>query len=320
MGQAGWAEYVFDTSTDSWAQLPPNPLPRDNDRFVVDLNGDVGVFASQRPSQEKVGAAFDFDTWAWRELSPSNRQGFQTWVVDGLAYLAAHGEGAVGGIYNPTTNSWSPLPDAPLNPDWEPFLDGVLGADTFAFGADRPRWVLDAVTGEWVTVEPMPVPGGSTYGSTTSWGRAMFVFGGTRPIGEGNQIPQPVELLNEAWLWTSPVPVPAPPAGAMPFTLHVSNQSFEEPTVVIAVVLNGELLIDQPFDVEGQRNWFTFELELAPGEHVLTAVSDTGVETSMEFSTQAGEPLWAVLDYWFYPDEGGRYFNFETYDEPVGFD
>jgi len=110
-------------------------------------------------------------------------------------------------------------------------------------------------------------------------------------------------------------PAPVPP----PFTLNVSNQSFEDPAVFVTVVLDGEVIVDQNFDVEGQHTWVVFEVDLAPGTHVITATSSTGVEFSEEFVTVADEPRWAVLNYWFDLDEGGRFFDFTVTDEPGGF-
>lgn len=201
-GGSGWADYVFDADTDSWTELPPDPLPRNEDRFVVDLNGDIGVFATQRSSEQKVGVAFDFDTGEWRELARPNSYGYQLWMMDGLGYLAPHLEGEPGGIYDSASDMWSPLPNPPLDDSWHPDLSGVIGVDTAAFGEYDFGWVVDAVNGEWVQIEPRSGPQRVTGGSMTNWGTNMFVFGGERWIGDEDDGDQSVELSNEAWLWT----------------------------------------------------------------------------------------------------------------------
>lgn len=113
------------------------------------------------------------------------------------------------------------------------------------------------------------------------------------------------------------IPEPAPPPP--PFTLHVSNQSFEDSIVGIVVTIDDTIIIDQEFDVEGQHNWISFEPDVGPGQHTLTAVSSTGAEFATEFTLPESGSRFAVLDYWFYPGEGPRSFTFTISDEPIGF-
>jgi hypothetical protein len=110
-------------------------------------------------------------------------------------------------------------------------------------------------------------------------------------------------------------PTPPPP----PLTLYVSNQSFEDANVHIIITVDEIVVVDQNFAVEGQHNWITFEPDLGPGEHTLTATSNTGAELTVEFSTEVGQPRWAVVDYWWYPEEGPRAFTFGISDEPLAF-
>jgi hypothetical protein len=87
-------------------------------------------------------------------------------------------------------------------------------------------------------------------------------------------------------------------------TLYVSNQSFEDPSVQIAISIDGVVVVDETFAVEGQHNWIAFELDVSPGDHILTATSNTGAQLTVEFTTKAGQPRWAVVDYWWYPEDG----------------
>lgn len=113
------------------------------------------------------------------------------------------------------------------------------------------------------------------------------------------------------------IPRPTPPSP--PFTLYVSNQSFEDPAVGITITIDDEIVVDQDFDVDGQHNWITLEPDVAPGEHTLHAASSTGAEFTTDFTIPEGESRWAVLDYWFDPDEDPRNFTFHISDKPIGF-
>jgi len=113
--------------------------------------------------------------------------------------------------------------------------------------------------------------------------------------------------------------MPRPAPASAPFTLYVSNQSFDDPTVRIAISIDDQVVVEQDFDVEGQHNWITFEPEIGPGDHTLSAVSDTGAEYTVDFVVPAAEPRWAVVDYWWYPEQGARQFTFDISDKPIGF-
>jgi hypothetical protein len=113
-----------------------------------------------------------------------------------------------------------------------------------------------------------------------------------------------------------PRPKPPPP----PFTLLISNQSFADSTVAITITLDGETVIDQDFDVDGQHNWVEFTPAVEPGDHTITATSSTGAEFSADFNLPEDEPRWAVIDYWYYPEEGPRRFTFDISDVPLAFD
>jgi hypothetical protein len=113
---------------------------------------------------------------------------------------------------------------------------------------------------------------------------------------------------------------PVPTSPSPPLTLYVSNQSFEDPNVRISIAIDGVVVADQRFAVEGQHNWVEFEPDVPPGDHTLTATSNTGAELSVEFTTTAGQPRWAAVAYWWYPQDGPRRFTFEITDEPIGFE
>jgi hypothetical protein len=144
----------------------------------------------------------------------------------------------------------------------------------------------------------------SSYGAGSRGGRSASPAP-TGPIGDGRA----------SGTGTDARPTPPPP----PLTLYVSNQSFEDPNVRIAISIDGVVVVDQSFAVEDQHNVIAFEPDVPPGDHILTATSNTGAELTVEFTTEAGQPRWAVVDYWRYPEDFPREFTFEIRDEPIGF-
>ncbi len=79
----------------------------------------------------------------------------------------------------------------------------------------------------------------------------------------------------------------------------MSNQSFADPDVVLTVTVDGVDVVEQSFLVEGQHTVTSFGLDLAPGEHTVVVVSDSGATTSETFQLPAEASLWVYVDYWF---------------------
>lgn len=100
--------------------------------------------------------------------------------------------------------------------------------------------------------------------------------------------------------------------------LFVSNQSFVDDPVRITVSIDGIEVVDQEFVVEGQHTWVSFPLALPPGRHELVATSGTGARLTEQLRT--GERRrYAVINYWNYQDEDGRFLDWRIQDEPVAF-
>lgn len=110
-----------------------------------------------------------------------------------------------------------------------------------------------------------------------------------------------------------------PAAGEV--VMFVSNQSFADSKVSIAIIVDDTVVVDDIFDVGDQHEWMAFSLDdLEPGVHTLEARSGTQASFAGTFTVLADEPLWLVINYWNYPGNGdGRYFSFNESDEPVEF-
>lgn len=82
------------------------------------------------------------------------------------------------------------------------------------------------------------------------------------------------------------------------YHLQISNQSFANEEVPIRIVIDGDVLIDDVFAVEGQHSWTDYGLALAPGEHRLEAVSDDGGRFSTTLSVSAEQDTFGQLLFW----------------------
>lgn len=92
-----------------------------------------------------------------------------------------------------------------------------------------------------------------------------------------------------------------------PLIVRVSNQSFDDSDVNLSATLDGVALCDQVFAVAGQHAVTLFGVDVAPGSHTLTVVSDSGAEVQQAFDLPAGEQRWLVVDYWYFdPDTEGE--------------
>jgi hypothetical protein len=111
-----------------------------------------------------------------------------------------------------------------------------------------------------------------------------------------------------------------PPPASPSFTLLVSNQSFDLDPVDIVIRLDGQIAVAGDFRVEGQHTWLPFELDVAPGAHTISAVSETGdAELAMSFAMD--ERKWGVVMFWYDDaDDGGRQLTFSLSDEQPLFD
>jgi hypothetical protein len=107
------------------------------------------------------------------------------------------------------------------------------------------------------------------------------------------------------------------------FILYVSNQSFAVNPVDIKVYIDGQVAVEQEFEVGDQHNWQAFHYSLPHGTHQLQVQSQKG-QAKLQEEFEVKSRHWAVLDYWFYPDTHyeptAKHFAFGVSDKPVYFD
>lgn len=99
--------------------------------------------------------------------------------------------------------------------------------------------------------------------------------------------------------------------------LYVSNQSFEDTSVPITVVVDGVTVVDGDFAVEDQHHWIEFPLALEAGSHEVTARSESGATLRESFETSVDGPRYAVIDHWGKGSDARFSWLFQA--EPIGF-
>lgn len=84
--------------------------------------------------------------------------------------------------------------------------------------------------------------------------------------------------------------------------LYVTNQSFAMSPVDIRVAIDGDVVVDQSFDVGSQHTFVRFPLEVDAGEHEIVASARGGEVTARETFT-IDRKLWGVVEFWYYPPD-----------------
>jgi hypothetical protein len=207
-------DYVYRPDERTWTELPADPLGAGFDRAMAWTGRELVLFdhkivpnpGADGPSVTRA-AAFDPASGRWRRLPDSSLLGTGPWLAEGGKLIAPALGGAdggqvgnwgrtypYGGVLDPAAGTWSPLPDAPGA--------GTGGGHGSAFGAvsavyaERPGPVLNAATGKWGAIPPLP-QAEVTDSTVVAAGNRMLVFGGARwPDGSK------AELSARAWLWT----------------------------------------------------------------------------------------------------------------------
>ncbi|GAA2383083.1 hypothetical protein Cme02nite_64050 [Catellatospora methionotrophica] len=203
-------DYRYAPSTRSWSELPADPLGAGFDRSMAWTGKHLVLFDHELvPNPGADGppvtraAVFDPRGGTWRRLPDSQQLATGPWLVEGGKLIAPALGGADGGsvgnwgrtyanggVLDPATGTWSALPNAPGG--WHASAFGT----TSAVYADRPGPVLNAVTGQWGVIPPLPQDDVSD-STVVAAGNRLLVFGGASWPKEGK-----AELSSRAWLWT----------------------------------------------------------------------------------------------------------------------
>ena len=83
--------------------------------------------------------------------------------------------------------------------------------------------------------------------------------------------------------------------------------------------MDGVVVVRNTFEVRGQHNWVQFDVDLAPGEHLLTATALEGAASVSETFILDSE-LYGLLEFWTDPDRGvDPFLRWIIQEEPFGF-
>jgi hypothetical protein len=199
-------DWRFDRATSTWSALPDDPLPASFDRALAYVDGPVFLFAksieslaSHDPAAVEVAALDAGGTW--RRLPDKPGSGYLAWPVDGRIVVGPMGsldEPTDGGIFDPSTRTWTALPDAPADLVRRNEAAGAVGPSSAVY-VGASGGVVDPTDHVWIALPADGPPAGVDGGAaTTAMGRGAFAFGGSRWDGGRGT------LLSEAWLWRPP--------------------------------------------------------------------------------------------------------------------
>jgi hypothetical protein len=92
----------------------------------------------------------------------------------------------------------------------------------------------------------------------------------------------------------------------------------------VKVYIDDDIVVEGVFPVRYQQNWQKYEVELAPGVHIMRIESEAG-KASMTKRFEVQGPQWGVINYWNQPmdkkkNPGMRKFTFELKSQPFYFD
>lgn len=93
-------------------------------------------------------------------------------------------------------------------------------------------------------------------------------------------------------------------------TLAISNQCFEISPVKITVLIDGQVVVQEAFDIQDggvvQHHWRHYALQLTAGEHVLSARTTQPGKAQLETSFDVTEDLAITLAFWCDREPGRR--------------
>ena len=204
-------DHLFDPASGRWQALPPGPLDAALYRSAVWTGRGLVLFGyleepDSQPDRPSVvsAAALDLSTGRWRRLPDSEILHPRPWLAAGgrlVNPLLGGSDGGdswgrtypYGGILDPATGQWSPLPEPPAG---QGPAAGAYSA-TGAVYVGSSGAVLDTTAGTWGVV-PADPDGDIAGRSLVAAGTDLLIFGGVDWSADATY----GALLASAWVWT----------------------------------------------------------------------------------------------------------------------
>ena len=220
---------IYDPISDTWRRGPDLPVPMHHANVAV-ADGTLYIVGFLVGRFIATGQVFSYDkgadAWTERTSMPrgSERGASGVGVVDNKIYVAGGFRSAAVGdfsVYDPQTDSWASLPNAPVPSDHlvAAGIDGIIytaGGRQSSIAAHRPRLdAFDPSTGVWSQRAPMPASRGGIAGAVLH-GR-LYVFGGEGNEAQASGVFGNVEAYDPAtdsWQVLAAMPTPRHGTGA----------------------------------------------------------------------------------------------------------
>lgn len=206
--------YVFDPASGTWAVLPDDPLGPAYDRVPTATSNGLVLTGKRRgpspgatePSLVRAAVIDSALSSRWIEVELGEQIGGRQWAWTGVRMVdptlgrSNGGEGdnwgrdiPMGGVLDPASGTWRPLPSAPGLADNDGWGVEALGGPLSAVSG----WVYDDRVESWTLLAP-PSGAPPTPGSAVWAGDRLVVLGGVDPA-EGSTLDA---LSGDAWMWT----------------------------------------------------------------------------------------------------------------------
>lgn len=200
---------AYDPTTDHWRVLPQASISRRWAQNATFTGREVLIWGGLGPDGELAdGAAYDPATDAWRRLAPSPLRGGAEFVgawtgeewllVEANAADEQQSPSGKAAAYNPTTDTWRQIADAPLQPGWAAtatWTGTTLTVIRFANAGPSGGAQYDPQLDTWTPIPDNQELGLQGYPFATSTDSGLLVTRGTIQTSAG------VQAGPAAWLY-----------------------------------------------------------------------------------------------------------------------
>jgi len=215
----------YDFATNTWTQGSFHPM-RMHHIQAVEIDGlvyIVGAMTGDFPNETPIGNVYVYDPlttkWFQGAAIPAARQrgsmgavvyNKKIYVIGGLTDGHNSGHVPYTDVYDPYTNTWTTLADAPRARDH--FNAVLVGDQIYCIGGRRSKHnttglnsdmetlvdVYDILTDTWATLAA-PLPTARAGASTAAIGNQVFIFGGESMTSGAHKETEVLDIVSKTW-------------------------------------------------------------------------------------------------------------------------